>query len=135
MACFDINGLKGTNDREGHSAGDLLIHRTAAHIRRVFEGKAYRTGGDEFVVIDASSGEDAFFKGVEAVRGPCRKTGCTFPPELRGAVETATLKSSSTRPTAACTRTKSASIPTAGTTAAPAETTLGWYGNASNAPA
>ena len=34
----------------------MLIHRVAAHIRRVFEGKAYRTGGDEFVVIDASSG-------------------------------------------------------------------------------
>ena len=73
MACFDINGLKGTNAREGHSAGDLLIHRTAAHIRRVFDGKAYRTGGDEFVVIDASS--DAFFKGVEAVREAMQKDG------------------------------------------------------------
>ena len=75
VACFDINGLKATNDREGHSAGDLLIHRTAAHIRRVFDGKAYRTGGDEFVVIDASSGEDAFFKGVEAVREAMQKDG------------------------------------------------------------
>lgn len=75
VACFDINGLKGTNDREGHSAGDLLIHRTAAHIHRVFDGKAYRTGGDEFVVIDASSGEDAFFKGVEAVREAMQKDG------------------------------------------------------------
>ena len=60
MACFDINGLKGTNDREGHSAGDLLIHRTAAHIRRVFDGKAYRTGGDEFVVILEKSDFDHY---------------------------------------------------------------------------
>lgn len=75
VACFDINGLKATNDREGHSAGDMLIHRVAAHIRRVFEGKAYRTGGDEFVVIDASSGEEDFRKGVNAVREAMRKDG------------------------------------------------------------
>ena len=53
----------------------MLIHRTAAHIRRAFDGKAYRTGGDEFVVIDASSGEEAFFQGVEAVREAMRKDG------------------------------------------------------------
>ena len=75
VACFDINGLKGTNDREGHSAGDLLIHRTATHIRRAFAGKAYRTGGDEFVVIDASSGEEAFRRGIEAVRKAMREDG------------------------------------------------------------
>ena len=75
VACFDINGLKGTNDREGHSAGDMLIHRVAAHIRRVFEGKAYRTGGDEFVVIDASSGEEAFRRGIEAVRNAMHEDG------------------------------------------------------------
>ena len=75
VACFDINGLKATNDREGHSAGDMLIRRTAAHIRRVFEGKAYRTGGDEFVVIDASSGEEAFRRGIEAVRKAMHEDG------------------------------------------------------------
>ena len=75
VACFDINGLKSTNDREGHSAGDLLIHRTATHIRRAFAGKAYRTGGDEFVVIDASSGEEAFRRGIEAVRKAMREDG------------------------------------------------------------
>lgn len=75
VACFDINGLKATNDREGHSAGDMLIHRVAAHIRRVFEGKAYRTGGDEFVVIDASSGEEAFRRGIEAVRKAMHEDG------------------------------------------------------------
>ena len=53
----------------------MLIHRVAAHIRRVFEGKAYRTGGDEFVVIDASSGEEDFRKGVNAVREAMRKDG------------------------------------------------------------
>ena len=75
VACFDINGLKGTNDREGHSAGDMLIHRTATHIRRAFAGKAYRTGGDEFVVIDASSGEEAFRRGIEAVRNAMHEDG------------------------------------------------------------
>lgn len=57
---FDLNGLKEVNDKLGHSAGDDLIRRTAEHISRFFSGKAYRIGGDEFVVIDEAPDEKTF---------------------------------------------------------------------------
>ncbi len=49
---FDINGLKITNDRSGHTMGDKLIVDAADTIRQFF-GKEpiYRIGGDEFVVF------------------------------------------------------------------------------------
>lgn len=60
VACFDINGLKEVNDRWGHRAGDNLIQRTAQHISRHFANKAYRIGGDEFVVMDRDRDKDEF---------------------------------------------------------------------------
>ena len=65
IAYFDLNGLKKTNDSLGHHAGDDLICRTAQHLQSVFEHKAYRIGGDEFIVIDKDSGEDAFNESVQ----------------------------------------------------------------------
>ncbi|MCR5626118.1 MAG: diguanylate cyclase [Lachnospiraceae bacterium] len=58
---LDVNGLKKTNDIFGHAAGDELITGSAECIRRVFggNGRCFRTGGDEFVVI-ASLGHDLF---------------------------------------------------------------------------
>lgn len=50
---FDVNGLKRTNDTFGHEAGDQLIKDAAGIIKEIFgERNVYRTGGDEFVVID-----------------------------------------------------------------------------------
>ncbi len=55
LAAFsiDINGLKTVNDTLGHEAGDELICGAAECIKRVFgeNGKCYRTGGDEFIVL------------------------------------------------------------------------------------
>lgn len=49
----DINGLKQVNDRLGHEAGNELIRGAADCIRDTLceDGKCYRTGGDEFVVL------------------------------------------------------------------------------------
>ena len=49
----DINGLKETNDRLGHNAGDELIVGMAECLRKCFPGtdRIYRMGGDEFCVI------------------------------------------------------------------------------------
>ena len=54
---FDINGLKEANDSLGHSAGDRLIRAAVECIAEGFGGSAglYRTGGDEFVVIDGAN--------------------------------------------------------------------------------
>ena len=67
IAYFDINGLKKTNDLYGHRVGDDLIRRAADIIMSCFEGKAYRIGGDEFVVIDAESDRALFEDGVSRV--------------------------------------------------------------------
>lgn len=49
----DLNGLKEVNDSLGHEAGDRVIIGAARCIESSFgkEGKAFRTGGDEFVVL------------------------------------------------------------------------------------
>lgn len=57
---LDINNLKHTNDCFGHQAGDELICCAADCISQVFKGKgkAYRIGGDEFVVVVDSATEE-----------------------------------------------------------------------------
>lgn len=60
VASINLNGLKNVNDQMGHSAGDSLIRCTADHIGRVFPGRSYRIGGDEFLVIDTELEESAF---------------------------------------------------------------------------
>ena len=49
----DVNGLKAVNDTKGHAAGDELIKGAAACLALSIgpKGKAYRTGGDEFMAI------------------------------------------------------------------------------------
>lgn len=50
---LDINNLKATNDTYGHQTGDQLIIDAGGCVLSAFreEGKCYRIGGDEFVVI------------------------------------------------------------------------------------
>ncbi len=50
---FDVDYLKRTNDTFGHSAGDEVLIRTAALLKRIPpENKLiFRIGGDEFVAI------------------------------------------------------------------------------------
>ncbi len=51
LAIFDVDDLKAVNDRDGHAAGDALLHAVATAI--VVTVRAYdvtvRWGGDEFV--------------------------------------------------------------------------------------
>ncbi len=68
IAYFDLNGLKKVNDIFGHSAGDEFICRAAEQIQKVFFGKTYRTGGDEFVVIDVDLNEAEFRSAVLSVK-------------------------------------------------------------------
>lgn len=75
VAYFDLNGLKAINDQKGHSVGDALIRNTAAQICRRFSDRAYRIGGDEFVVIDDSRGEEDFREAVRDVQDKLRENG------------------------------------------------------------
>ena len=52
VVMLDLNYLKETNDRYGHSAGDIVLMKVASIICRTFPLSAvYRIGGDEFTVI------------------------------------------------------------------------------------
>lgn len=56
---IDINGLKEVNDNLGHDAGDELIQGASSCIEKFFPGCAYRTGGDEFVVLSRMNRKQA----------------------------------------------------------------------------
>ena len=47
----DVNGLKHTNDTQGHEAGDRLIKQTADALRQEPDAVVFRMGGDEFLMI------------------------------------------------------------------------------------
>lgn len=58
---WDINGLKKVNDTMGHDSGDYLISSVTTSITEFTKDtcKAYRIGGDEFVVIGEGLSREA----------------------------------------------------------------------------
>lgn len=50
---LDVDHLKQVNDTRGHGAGDLLLREVAGHLRSISApgARAYRLGGDEFLLI------------------------------------------------------------------------------------
>ena len=60
LVIIDVDGLKQTNDRWGHAAGDLCIRHIAATLEKFAPDSSIvgRWGGDEFIVlVRAESGE------------------------------------------------------------------------------
>lgn len=51
IAVIDIDFFKKINDRYGHDTGDQVLRFVAAHLRRNEKNRAYRYGGEEFVII------------------------------------------------------------------------------------
>jgi diguanylate cyclase (GGDEF)-like protein len=53
LVMLDLDGLKQINDSLGHQVGDACIRAVAECIRATMRGAdaAYRTGGDEFIVL------------------------------------------------------------------------------------
>lgn len=53
VIAVDLDDLKTLNDRQGHSAGDELLRRTASSLGNALRGQdvAARVGGDEFTVL------------------------------------------------------------------------------------
>lgn len=65
IAYIDLNGLKKMNDIYGHEAGDDLIRRAASAIVAVFPERAFRVGGDEFVIAQEEIEEAGFLQKIE----------------------------------------------------------------------
>ena len=80
---MDVNGLKTANDTYGHLAGDELIIEAAKCIQTAVGelGKAYRTGGDEFVALLTCSEEKQrdVLQTLEWLVGSAK---CCYPCEL-----------------------------------------------------
>ncbi len=65
----DINGLKSTNDRFGHEAGDKLIIKMAELLRTHFaDDEVFRISGDEFVVIIQNQTEKAVSESLSRMK-------------------------------------------------------------------
>lgn len=69
VVVVDIDGLKETNDAEGHLEGDLLIRCAGEALRRVVrdEDVVARLGGDEFGVlaVEAAADPEALIERLE----------------------------------------------------------------------
>lgn len=78
---IDLDDFKQVNDRHGHAAGDGLLKIIAARIARAVRPTDFvaRVGGDEFVVVTPSSGQDALAaiatRVIDAVSAPCELDG------------------------------------------------------------
>lgn len=64
VAVIDLDGLKQVNDSHGHAEGDYLIRTFSAGIKESLRvnDRAYRVGGDEFVILSPLSAKPDFMK-------------------------------------------------------------------------
>ena len=65
---FDVNNLKLTNDRYGHSAGDDLLKRAANCISYGFGEQCFRIGGDEFAAVVKNVGPEQIKQMIKRFR-------------------------------------------------------------------
>ncbi|MDP9258650.1 MAG: GGDEF domain-containing protein [Actinomycetota bacterium] len=82
VGMFDLDGFKAYNDTFGHPAGDALLARLGARLTAALAGRgtAYRTGGDEFVVITAESDGEQLLASAQAAlseQGEGFEIGCS----------------------------------------------------------
>ncbi len=65
----DLNGLKHTNDTQGHASGDELLKSAAEALRKHFDGyEVYRAGGDEFMIYAPGISEVDFISRINALK-------------------------------------------------------------------
>src|SRR4051812_15477198 len=76
VAAIDLDDFKLLNDRHGHAHGDAVLRRAAAVLRHLRAGdRAYRVGGDEFVVLLTRTGADGARTAAQRLSGALRDAG------------------------------------------------------------
>lgn len=68
LAIVDIDHFKRINDTHGHAAGDQVLRYLASELRRHLGGKAYRYGGEEFVIIYEQQSYEAALNDLDDLR-------------------------------------------------------------------
>jgi GGDEF domain-containing protein len=68
IAVLDIDFFKKINDRYGHDAGDQVLRFVAAQLRKDEKGRAYRYGGEEFVIVCEGIELAAMMSAMEGLR-------------------------------------------------------------------
>jgi two-component system cell cycle response regulator len=82
VGIFDLDGFKAYNDTFGHPAGDALLARLGSRLATAVgdDGKAYRIGGDEFVVTTADADGERLMAAAQIAlseRGTGFAIGCS----------------------------------------------------------
>lgn len=76
LAMVDIDFFKKFNDTYGHDTGDEVLKMVASKLEKVSGGgKAYRYGGEEFVLLFPSSDVDTAFVHTDVTREVVAKSG------------------------------------------------------------
>lgn len=70
ILAIDVDDFKRVNDTYGHDAGDVVLRELASTITTVLPGRAraFRLGGEEFVVILGETDADAATEEAERLR-------------------------------------------------------------------
>ena len=74
VAFIDINGLKAANDAFGHDYGDQILVKIANILRDVFGDGAFRTGGDEFIILCPGFSKEEFTEKAHVLRRKLAET-------------------------------------------------------------
>lgn len=85
VAIIDIDRFKQINDTYGHRVGDMALEHIAATIRSCIREKdvLIRYGGDEFLLIFQSIGENDFFEKLKRVKARVAESVMKDYPDLR----------------------------------------------------
>ena len=77
VASVDMDGLKALNDSRGHEAGDEALRAIGRCMQEATDSKirAYRIGGDEFVLLYARADENAVRENLEEIRRKVKEAG------------------------------------------------------------
>jgi diguanylate cyclase (GGDEF)-like protein len=68
LAIVDIDHFKRVNDRYGHETGDQVLRFVASQLRSFRGGRAYRYGGEEFVIVMAGGTAQRQAEDLNALR-------------------------------------------------------------------